>query len=361
MVSKNSKTWQTVCFLKGQFAAGAFSGGLLPKETVLASELNISRNTLRAAMTLLENEGLIIRKRHAGTRWRESSALNASPHPSIGLLARTTGHVFSEFYQNILTELAKRGLSIQVVSTDGIDGYSRYPIALNKNICRLLNAGPSALLIDGYCFNKLPNTDLLLAQHPIFFDFLDDSKPKQPIVGVWLNYEKAGYLGGSYLISQGCRCPLFIPSRLPYSTRMDPEIYEHHRERQFLTGYSRALQEHGLDPLCYVIDPLHTPKSLEMLFYNLLENTAIRPDGIFASRDYLIISFLKIAAELKIDTKAIKFVGGGNTPWSMEESLHPFTSINFHYDQCAKKLVEQALLQPEQRKNIFIEPELLER
>ena len=142
---------------------------------------------------------------------------------------------------------------------------------------------------------------------------------------------------------------------------MDPEIYEHHRERQFLTGYSRALQEHGLDPLCYVIDPLHTPKSLEMLFYNLLENTAIRPDGIFASRDYLIISFLKIAAELKIDTKAIKFVGGGNTPWSMEESLHPFTSINFHYDQCAKKLVEQALLQPEQRKNIFIEPELLER
>ncbi len=43
-------------------------GGLLPKEVELASQLGISRNTLRQATNKLEYEGLLVRKKGVGTR-----------------------------------------------------------------------------------------------------------------------------------------------------------------------------------------------------------------------------------------------------------------------------------------------------
>ena len=39
------------------------NGRLLPREVDLASQLNISRNTLRQAITTLVNEGLLVRKK----------------------------------------------------------------------------------------------------------------------------------------------------------------------------------------------------------------------------------------------------------------------------------------------------------
>ena len=226
---------------------------------------------------------------------------------------------------------------------------------------RLLNTDLKALLVDGYCFRLMPHSKQLMERRPIFFDFLDGPSPDGEYTGIWLDYEKAGYLGGKYLLEHGCKHPLFIPSRLPYYTRMQPENYCRHKERQFIAGFSRVLQENGMDPMCYILDPFYTQKNLEMLFYNLLADPVVKPDGVFASRDYEIITFLKIASELRIDIPSIKLVGGGNTPWSQKDSLHPYTSIEFHFDKCAKKLMEQAQLHPDQRTDIYIEPELLER
>ena len=363
MVSENSKTWQTVCCLKDQCAAGTYPDGKLPKETVLAEELNVSRNTLRAALSLLEKDGLIVRKRHAGTRWIGESPLNknSASLPVIGLLARTIGHVFSDFYQQILKELTRYNWGIRVVNIDYIDKSIQAHATLEKNINRLLNTDLKALLVDGYCFRLMPHSKQLMERRPIFFDFLDGPSPDGEYTGIWLDYEKAGYLGGKYLLEHGCKHPLFIPSRLPYYTRMQPENYCRHKERQFIAGFSRVLQENGMDPMCYILDPFYTQKNLEMLFYNLLADPVVKPDGVFASRDYEIITFLKIASELRIDIPSIKLVGGGNTPWSQKDSLHPFTSIDFHFDKCAKKLMEQAQLHPDQRTDIYIEPELLER
>lgn len=43
-------------------------GKLLPKEVELSKQLNISRNTLRQAITQLVNEGLLVRKKGVGTK-----------------------------------------------------------------------------------------------------------------------------------------------------------------------------------------------------------------------------------------------------------------------------------------------------
>jgi GntR family transcriptional regulator len=53
--------------LRHQIHAGAYDDGL-PGELELAAEFSVSRNTIRAALTVLKNEGLIDRGPRVGTR-----------------------------------------------------------------------------------------------------------------------------------------------------------------------------------------------------------------------------------------------------------------------------------------------------
>ena len=53
--------------LRAMIHAGAFPDGRLPSEPALASELKVSRGTMRRAIEKLEHEGLIIRKHGSGT------------------------------------------------------------------------------------------------------------------------------------------------------------------------------------------------------------------------------------------------------------------------------------------------------
>ncbi|MBQ4279462.1 MAG: GntR family transcriptional regulator [Rikenellaceae bacterium] len=52
------------------------NGRLLPREVDLASQLNISRNTLRQAITTLVNEGLLVRKKGYGTKVAQQRVLS---------------------------------------------------------------------------------------------------------------------------------------------------------------------------------------------------------------------------------------------------------------------------------------------
>ncbi|GGX10705.1 GntR family transcriptional regulator [Streptomyces noursei] len=53
--------------LRGQVVRGAFPGGVLPDERALVAEFGTSRNTVREALGLLRDEGLVERRRGVGT------------------------------------------------------------------------------------------------------------------------------------------------------------------------------------------------------------------------------------------------------------------------------------------------------
>ncbi|MER6049480.1 GntR family transcriptional regulator [Streptomyces sp. NPDC001793] len=53
--------------LRGQVLRGAFPGGVLPDEGALVAEFGTSRNTVREALGLLRDEGLVERRRGVGT------------------------------------------------------------------------------------------------------------------------------------------------------------------------------------------------------------------------------------------------------------------------------------------------------
>ena len=53
--------------LRQRISSGSFADGVLPDEGTLAEQLGASRNAVRAALTLLRDEGLITRRRGVGT------------------------------------------------------------------------------------------------------------------------------------------------------------------------------------------------------------------------------------------------------------------------------------------------------
>jgi GntR family transcriptional regulator len=62
-----SLTDQVKAHLKEQIVDGAFEEGRIPSENELATELGVSRTTIRDALSRLEQEGAIWRKQGAGT------------------------------------------------------------------------------------------------------------------------------------------------------------------------------------------------------------------------------------------------------------------------------------------------------
>ncbi len=62
-----SLTDQVTAHLKERILGGAFAEGRIPSETELATELGVSRTTVRDALSRLDHEGIIYRKQGAGT------------------------------------------------------------------------------------------------------------------------------------------------------------------------------------------------------------------------------------------------------------------------------------------------------
>lgn len=70
-----SLTEQVKSYLKQRIINAEFETGRIPSEATLATELSVSRNTIRDALSRLEMEGVIFRKQGAGTFINEANLL----------------------------------------------------------------------------------------------------------------------------------------------------------------------------------------------------------------------------------------------------------------------------------------------
>ncbi|MYW03863.1 GntR family transcriptional regulator [Streptomyces sp. SID3343] len=66
-VTRADRARQIANVLRAQVLRGAFPGGVLPDERALIAEFGASRNTVREALGLLRDEGLVERRRGVGT------------------------------------------------------------------------------------------------------------------------------------------------------------------------------------------------------------------------------------------------------------------------------------------------------
>lgn len=84
-VPYQSRSHQIAEYLKKLIRSGYWPERL-PSERALAQEINVSRDTIRAALALLQTEGIVIERSRTGTRTRKSATRKPSTPITVGLL-----------------------------------------------------------------------------------------------------------------------------------------------------------------------------------------------------------------------------------------------------------------------------------
>lgn len=125
--------------------------GRLPTEQELGNTYHVSRQTVRQALSLLAEEGLIEKRQGSGTYPSASLSLSASASRTIAILTPYLHkYSFSELLQDVQTLFSNAGFSTRIYSTENY--FMRERTILES----LLAAPPRGLLICG-THTSLPN------------------------------------------------------------------------------------------------------------------------------------------------------------------------------------------------------------
>lgn len=316
-------------------------GQQFPTLDVLSNAFEVSRPTVVKAMDLLEQKGLISRRRGGGVFVHEDVTPQKQIKP-VGLLlpdlvVREHIHVESVFKSMIprLMAYAKESRFFLVVDSylsgdqgifndvqHAIDSFREQNVAgiifyycvqkdsddLNRQILGLLqNTGKPVVLLDH---------DVL--RYPLRSDF--------DVVSI--NNERAGYVVTSHLIEAGATSVCYV--------NIDFQIHSPATSERF-HGFQNALLEHGLDPHLILTIPYSNPaEAREALVRQIraknIDAIVCENDSIASQcMDYLLSAGMRIPDDIRI-------VGFDDLPSSRMLPV-PLTTIYQPIDQMASEAV----------------------
>lgn len=222
---------QLASALRTDIRSGLFqSTGKLPTEMQLATQYQVSRQTVRQALALLAQEGLIEKRQGSGSRIFDSAVQMSGSNIAI-VTSYINDYIFPALLQNVQSELDRNHFSTLVYSTGN-------QISREREILKTLLERPvRGLLVEGVK-TALPNPNLDLYRRiqnmgiPIVF--LHGSYPSLDAVCISDDNESGGYQAVEYLVSKG-------HTRIGGIFKSD-DIQGHQRYFGFLT----ALRDMGL-------------------------------------------------------------------------------------------------------------------
>ena len=205
MEEKQTKYQELIDYIEDLIREGTLSpGDKLYSEHKLSEMFQISRQTVRKAIGLLEEQGVVRRVRGSGTYISYDRRENLEQKNRIAVITTyVDGYIFPKTIQGIENVLFERGYSVQISFTGNT--LDREKSILEDLICRNDVAG---IIVEG-TKSGLPNPNIPLYQQlmrrkiPILF--INTFYPELDVPHVALNDVNAAFLAVEYLIEKGHR------------------------------------------------------------------------------------------------------------------------------------------------------------
>lgn len=330
-------------------------GSQLPSENELALKYQISRHTVRKALSILESEGYIYAKHGRGTFCSDLVRQSKSTR-NIGVVTTyLTDYIFPRVIQGIDQVLTDRGYSIFLKNTRN----SKQAEA--KCIEELLQKDIDGMIIE-------PSKSEIFCQHLALYKKLDEHKI--PYVFIQGYYEqmkekprvimddcKGGHLITRHLLQTGHKNIIGV------FKADDVQGHERHR------GYVQALQEAGI-----LYDP-------DMVIWFHTEDRAIKPfraltemigknksfDSVVCYNDQIAVEIVKALEESGMKVPEDVSVTGYDNSFIAENYKVRLTTVAHRQEELgrlAAELLVKLIQEPENQdveRQIIIEPELIIR
>ncbi|MDE7015449.1 MAG: GntR family transcriptional regulator [Kineothrix sp.] len=235
MERKQPKYMELVNWIQEQIAAKKFlPGQKMYSENRLKEMFHVSRQTIRHAIGVLEEEGVLVRRRGSGTYISNTGRENPGSRTRIAVVTTyVDSYIFPKTIQGIENVLSESGYSVQIAFTN--NHVSREKTILEDIIERDEVAG----VIVETTKSGLPNPNLglygKLLKRGIPVIFINSYYPGLPIPHVSLDDRAAGVKAVKYLLERGHK-------KIGGVFKMD-DGQGHMR----YAGYLDAMQEAGIE------------------------------------------------------------------------------------------------------------------
>lgn len=196
---------ELVHWIQEQVASKKFlPGQKMYSENELKEMFHLSRQTVRHAISILENEGLLVRKQGSGTYINDKRQANLKNRTRISVVTTyVDGYIFPKTIQGIESVLFENGYSVQIAFTNN-------QISREKTILEdILSRDEVAGVIVETTKSGIPNPNLPLYEKlrakdiPVIF--INSYYPLLSVPHVSLDDKMAGYKATKYLLDNGHR------------------------------------------------------------------------------------------------------------------------------------------------------------
>lgn len=329
-IKSNFKYEEVALLLMDAIADGKFSlGQQLPTENELAGEYGVTRRTLRKALDIVEDKGIISREKGRGTFVTQPDSSVQEKTHSLLFIGDYQAHLYKDIYCEITAECQHQQFSVVPFKPDiPLDDAERFKRLkeLTAQADQIICCGPAFECVDSYNYKPSP------------VRIIHDQHVKHPGYYVKLDVQQALEVATGHLIDLGHKKIAFIGAAPDHSFDGIREFLPPVPYLTSYSGYRLAMEKADLElgPSLAFYGDMQTAERLSKPFLEkyLNEITAIvcetdfRAVGVFHTLQTL-------GAKVPDD---ISIIGIGNTPWS--EAVSPaMTTVSFNEKEVARLAV----------------------